>query len=139
MTSAEISARRGHWLRAFGYGLLAEISTIVTIIAIVMFYRYILARGLTEADYGAFAERTGAIVGMAGGTLYTFLFARRLMRYVTAQFVAHGVVVAIAAVALSVSGGLLAAHGSVPAAYWVASALKIAAGALAGFLASRKS
>ncbi len=85
--------RRDRWLRAVGYGLLAEISTIVTIIAIVMIYRYVFARGLTDADYTAFAERVGAIVGIVGGSLYTFLFARLLMQYLSTRFVAHGIVV----------------------------------------------
>jgi hypothetical protein len=80
LTSAEIPARRGRWLRAIGYGLLAEISTILTIIAIVMIYRYVLARGLTDAAYTAFGEQVGAVVGIAGGALYTFIFARLLMR-----------------------------------------------------------
>lgn len=136
MTSAEISARRGHWLRAIGYGLLAEVSTIVTIIAIVMIYRYVIARGLTDVAYTEFGEQVGAIVGIAGGALYTFIFARFLMRYVTAGFVAHGIVVALAAIALSV-GGSIAGHHGVPAAYLWASALKLVAGVLAGILASR--
>ena len=136
MTSAEIAARGDRWLRAIGYGLLAEISTIVSIIAIVVIHRYVVARGLTEADYTAFSERVGAIVGILGGTLYTFLFARLLMRQLSTRFIAHGIVVAIAAIALSV-GGSLAGHQGVPSAYVVASALKISAGALAGFLAAR--
>jgi len=136
LTSAEIAARGNRWLRAIGYGLLAEISTIVSIIAIVVIHRHVVARGPTEADYTAFSERVGAIVGILGGTLYTFLFARLLMRQLSTRFVAHGIVVALAAVAFSV-GGSIAGHQGVPSAYVVASALKISAGALAGFLAAR--
>ena len=99
-----------------------------------MIYRYVVAKGLTEGDYNAFGQHVGAIVGVVGGTLYTFLFARLLMRDLSTRFVAHGIVVALAAVALSV-GGSIAGHRGVPSAYIVASALKIAAGALAGFLA----
>lgn len=120
-----------------GYGLLAEIATIVTIIAIAMLYRYVLARGLTEPGYAAFNERVGAIVGIVGGTLYTFIFARRLMGRISARFVAHGIVVAVAAIALSV-GGSIAGHQSIPRAYILASALKLGAGALAGFLAAKQ-
>ena len=132
-----IPARGDRWLRAVGYGLLAEISTIVTIIAIAKLYRYVLARGLTEPAYAAFNVRLGAIVGVVGGTLYTFLFARRLMRRISAHFIAHGIVVAVAAIALSV-GGSIAGHQSIPTAYILASALKLGAGALAGFLAARQ-
>ena len=136
MTSAEIAVRRDRWLRAIGYGLLAEISTIITIIAIVMIYRYVVAKGLNEGDYNAFGQHVGAIVGVIGGTLYTFLFARLLMRDLSTRFVAHGIVAALAAVAFSV-GGSIAAHRGAPSAYILASALKISAGALAGFLAAR--
>ena len=136
MTSPAIPARRQHWLRAVGYGLLAEITTIVTIIAVVMIYRYVLATCLAESSYAAFGERVGALVGPVGGTLYTFLFAWLLMRRLGSDFIAHGVVVALAAVTLSVAGSL-AGHRGLPAAYLIASAAKIAAGALAGFLRAR--
>ncbi|HEX9608526.1 MAG TPA: hypothetical protein VF962_14960 [Gemmatimonadaceae bacterium] len=137
MTSTENPARGDRWLRAVGYGLLAEISTIVTIIAIAMLYRYVFARGLTKPAYAAFNERTGAVVGIVGGTLYTFLFARRLMRRISASFIAHGIVVAVAAIALSVLGSIAGHHG-VPSAYILASALKLGAGAIAGFLAAKR-
>ena len=137
MTSTETPTRGDHWLRAVGCGLLAEISTVVTIIAITMLHRYVIAPGLTGPSYAAFNERTGAIVGMVGGTLYTFFFARRLMRGISARFIAHAIVVAIAAIALSVLGSI-AGHQGVPSAYILASALKLAAGAVAGFLAAKQ-
>src|SRR5947207_11496562 len=137
MTPPEIVRQRDRWLRAIGYGLLAEIATIVTIIAIAMAYRYVIARGQSDADYTAFAERIGAMVGVVGGTVYVFLFARRLMRLLSARYVAHGVVVAIAAIALSVAGSL-AGHRGVPAAYLLASGLKLIAGGTAGLIASRR-
>jgi hypothetical protein len=129
-------ARSSHWLRAIVYGLLAEVCTVLTIIAIVMSHRYVLERGLTTADYAAFADRVGGIVGIIGGTLYTFLFAQLLMRRLAAGYMAHGIVVALAAVALSV-GGSLAGHHGVPTGYLIATALKIAAGALSGYLAGK--
>ena len=131
-------ARGDHWLRAVGYGLLAEIATIITIVVIVMVHRYVLAKGLDDNYYAAFGERVGGIVGLVGGTIYTYLLASALMRRLSAHFVAHGVVVAIAAVALSV-GGSIAGHHGVPAAYLIASALKLAAGALAGSMAGKSS
>jgi len=137
LTPTGNQARGDRWLRAVGYGLLAEITTIVTIIAITMLYRYVFVRGLTGPSYAAFNERTGAIVGIVGGTLYVFLFARRLMRRISARFIAHGIVVAVAAIALSVLGSI-AGHQSIPPAYILASALKLAAGVLAGFLAAKQ-
>jgi hypothetical protein len=129
--------RRDRWLRAIGYGLLAEIATIVTIVAIVLVYTYGVARGLPASDYAAVGAKVGAIVGIGGGAFYTFLFARSLMRHVSSRFVAHGIVVALAAVTLSIVGSI-AGHQGVPAGYMVASALKIIAGAFAGFLATRR-
>lgn len=129
-------ARKDRWLRAVAYGLLAEIFTILTIVVLVLLYKYVFARGLPEADYTAFGERAGGIIGIVGGTLYTFIFARRLMPGLSSRFVAHGMVVALAAVTLSVAGSI-AGHHSVPAGYVLASALKIIAGALAGFLYGR--
>jgi hypothetical protein len=136
LTSPGNPARSDHWLRAIGYGLLAEISTVVTIIVVTVLYRYVFARGLTAAEYDLFNGRVGAVVGIVGGTLYTFLFAQRLMHHVSARFVAHGIVAALAAVALSI-GGSIAGHHGVPSGYLLASALKIVAGGLAGFLATR--
>ena len=124
--------RKDRWLRAVGYGLLAEIATIVTIVVVVLAYKYFFGRGLPEADYTAFGERVGAIVGPIGGTLYVFILAHRLMPGISSRFVAHGIVVALAAIALSV-GGSIAGHQGVPAGYALASALKIVAGVLAGF------
>jgi hypothetical protein len=76
------------------------------------------------------------LLGLVAGTIYTFLFARTIMPRLSARFVEHGLVVAAAAVAFSV-GGSLAGHHGVPNAYILASALKLAAGALAGFLIAR--
>jgi hypothetical protein len=78
------------------------------------------------------------VVGIVGGTLYTFVFAQRLMRHVSTRYIAHGILAALAAIALSV-GGSIAGHQGVPAAYLLASTLKIIVGALAGFLATRTS
>ena len=137
MTTTSAPANRDRWLSAIGYGLLAEIATIITIVVIVSIYRYGLERGLSAEAYAAFGERVGAVVGLVGGTLFTFLFARALMRRLTNNFIAHGILVAVTAIALSV-GGSIAGHGSVPVAYIMASLLKLAAGALAGWQAQRR-
>jgi hypothetical protein len=136
VTSVEAPAQGDRWLRAIGYGLLAEISTIITIVVVVALHKFVFARGLSEADYTAFGERVGALVGPVGGTLYTFILARLLMPRLTSRFLAHGVVVALAAIALSVTGSI-AGHQGVPAGYLLASALKLIAGALAGVLYAR--
>ena len=124
-------ARSDHWLRAIAYGFLAEASTVLTIILVTVLYKYVFSRGLPDAQYVAFDERVGEVVGIVGGTLFTYLFARRLMRHLSDRFVAHGVVLALVAIALSV-GGSIAGHHDVPRAYILASLLKLAAGVFAG-------
>jgi len=76
-------------------------------------------------------------LGVLAGTIYVYLFANLLMPRLVANHIAHATVVAIAAIALSV-GGSLAGHQGVPRAYILASLLKLAAGAFAGFRASRR-
>jgi hypothetical protein len=136
LTDALIPARGDRWLRAVGYGFLAEALTVITIIAIAMAYRFLFARGLSDADYAAFGMLTGKTIGIVGGTLFTFLLARLLMPQLTRHFIEHGLLVAATAIAFSV-GGSLAGHKGVPDGYLLASVLKVAAGALAGFLYSR--
>jgi len=136
MTGFEIPARKSRWLRAVGYGFLAELTTVLTIILIVQAYLHFVAPGLTSAEYAAFGQRVGGIVGTVGGTLYTYLFARLVVLGLSARFVEHGIVVALTAIAFSIAGSI-AGHQGVPSGYLLASLLKLAAGALAGFLYSR--
>lgn len=136
MTGSLDPVQKDRWLRAVGYGFLAELATVLTIILIVQVYTRVVAPGLTEAESAAFGQRVGGIVGIVGGTLYTFLFARLLMRRLTNRFVTHGVVVALTAIAFSVAGSI-AGHQGLPAGYIFASVLKLLAGAFAGFLYSR--
>jgi uncharacterized membrane protein YebE (DUF533 family) len=116
--------------------LLAELLTVLTIIAIVMSYRFLFARGLSNADYDSFGLQTGRIVGTAGGALFTFFLARQLMHRLTRHFLEHGVVVAVAAIAFSI-GGSLAGHHGLPDGYLLASVLKFGGGALAAVVYSR--
>ena len=128
--------RETRWLRSIGYGFLAEIATIVTIIVVVMAYKYVLARGLSDPEYAAFGQRAGAIIGVYVGAIYTYIFARRLMPRISSRFSEHGMVVALGAIALSIAGSI-AGHQGVPPAYLLASVLKILAGARAGFVYNR--
>jgi hypothetical protein len=137
VTGTDIPARRDRWLRAVGYGFLAEFVTVLTIIAFVKAYRYMFVRGQSDAFYATFDAHAGATIGIIGGTLYTFLFARLLMRRLSSRFVVHGLVLALTAIVFSISGSI-AGHQGVPNGYVIASILKLAGGALAGFLAARR-
>ncbi|HJP85789.1 MAG TPA: hypothetical protein VJ852_07355 [Gemmatimonadaceae bacterium] len=132
MTAPPAAANRNRWLAALGYGLLAEVCTIITIILVASVYRYGIARGLTPEAYDAFGQKAGGVIGVIGGTLFTYLFARVLMRSLSGNFIAHGIVLAITAIAVSV-GGSIAGHQGVPMGYILASILKLLAGWFAGF------
>ena len=136
MTSPNIPAKRDHWVRAIGYGLLAEIATIATIIAVVMLIKYVNFQRLSEAEYASIGERVGKYIGVYGGAIYTYIFARRLMPKISSRFSEHGIVVALGATTLSIAGSI-AGHQSVPSEYIFATLLKIIAGARAGFVQLR--
>ncbi len=130
------SANRNRWLAALGYGLLAEVCTVVTIILIALVYKFGVARGLSDAAYDAFNEKMGGAIGIVFGTLFTYLFARIVMRRLSGNFVAHGLIVAATAIVVSVSGSIAGHHG-VPSGYILASILKLVAGWFAGFQAGK--
>jgi hypothetical protein len=137
MTSIENPARGDRWLRAVWSGFLAELSTVLTIILIAEAYVHLFTPDASDPGNAAIFEQIGGIVGIIAGTLYTYVFARLLMMLLTRRFVEHGVVVALTAIAFSV-GGSIAGHHGVPLLYVPASILKLAAGALAGFLAAKQ-
>ena len=136
MTATLAGQNHNRWLRAVGYGVLAEICTIITIILIVAIYKYGIARGLPREAYDAFGQKTGAVIGIVGGTLFVYALARLLMRRISENFIAHGIVVAGVAIAVSVLGSI-AGHQGVPLAYAFASILKLLAGWFAGFQAGK--
>jgi hypothetical protein len=110
--------------------------TVLTIIAIVQSWLYFSAPHPSVSEYAAFGLRAGEIVGIIGGTLYTYIFARLMMPLLTARFAAHGALVALSAIAFSIAGSI-AGHNGVPVAYLLASALKLGAGVMAGALYAR--
>lgn len=132
MTAPVAPRDRNRWLATLGYGLLAEVCTIITIILISLVYKFGIARGLTDAAYEAFNQKMGGVVGIVVGTLFVYLFARVITRRLRGNFVAHGLLVAVTAIVVSVSGSI-AGHQGVPSGYILASILKIVAGWFAGF------
>ena len=116
MTPPVIPAKRDRWLLAIGYGLLAEIATVVTIVAVMMLIKYGIYRGLSEAEYTALGKRVGGYIGVFGGAIYTYVFARQLMPRISSRFSEHGIAVAFAAITLSIVGSIVG-HQGVPAGY----------------------
>ena len=136
MTTPQPQQNHNRWLRAVGYGVLAEICTIITIIIVVAIYKFGIARGLPPQAYDAFGQKAGGAIGIVGGTLFTYALARLLMRRLSANFIAHGIVVAVIAITVSVAGSI-AGHQGVPLGYAFASILKLLAGWFAGFQAGK--
>ena len=131
-----MKTEQSRWVRAFLFGILAELATIASIIIAVVIYKNFVMRGLTDAQYEAVGQRAGGIIGMTLGTLYVFLLSWPIVRSVTKHRMIHGVVVALGAITLQLSGSL-AGHGGLPMAYIYAVILKILAGIAAGWLAWR--
>jgi hypothetical protein len=125
------------WPRAVLFGLLAEITTIIAVIAVVTAHS--VATGGPMIDMTSrFATVWGAGIGIVGGAFFVYLFARWIGALVSQRHIAHGLVAAAAAVLLHVAGSLHSPENM----RWLqigADALKLAAGALGGWVSSRYS
>lgn len=127
---------QSRWIRAFLFGVLAEVATIASIIITVLIYKQLVARGLTDVEYGKFGVRAGGIVGLSMGTVYVFLLAWPIVRSVSKHRMTHGAVVALGAIMLQTLGSLAGHHG-LPMGYAYSVALKLFGGVAAGWLAWR--
>jgi hypothetical protein len=123
------------WGRAVFYGVLAELSTIVVVIAVVATHSARNGGPMTDTTSG-FATTWGAIIGILGGAFFVYAFARWLGSALNARYVSHGLVVAGGAILLNLASTLGGAHGFDILHLW-ASALKLIAGAIGGWVASR--
>jgi hypothetical protein len=124
------------WIRAVLLGIAAEAATIATIVFIVTIHS-VMNGGPMIDTLSPFAQKWGAVIGIVGGALYVYLFARWLGAYLSRRWIAHGIVVALAAAAFH----LLSSLGSsvhLGMLQYGADLLKIAAGALGGWVASRE-
>ncbi len=123
------------WIRAILFGLLAEFVTIICVILVVTTHS--VATGGPLADTTSpFAIRWAAIVGTLGGVVFVFLFAKKLGGLLSSKFVAHGIAVAGGAVLFHLFT-TVGAGQAYDVVHMGADALKLVAGALGGWLASR--
>jgi hypothetical protein len=127
---------RTHWFRAFVFGLMAEFATVVVIIITVVVHKNWISPGKSVADYDAFSQMAGLLIGSVLGALFVFLLGWALVRAVSTKPLAHGMVVGLGAAVLQLGGEFLG-HMPMQRSYFLAAAAKIATGALAGLLASR--
>jgi hypothetical protein len=123
------------WIRAVIFGMLAELSTIVTVILVVTAHSVMTGGPMIDLT-SRFATIWGATVGIVGGAFYVYLYSRWIGSLVLQSFIAHGLVVAIAAIAVHLLTSL-GSPGETETLKYAADALKLAAGAFGGWIASR--
>jgi len=123
------------WVRVIVAGVLTEASIVFVIAAAVTVYRHALSA--TPAETGVFSARVGYYVGVFGGMPAAIAFALWVGRSVRASFILNGALVGCVAALVHLS--LFAASGmGFQVAYVIADALKVAGGAMGGFLAQRR-
>jgi hypothetical protein len=127
---------RLHWVRALLTGALAEVCTIITVLAVIFGHR-VMSGGQSDQELQDFGLRAAALVGPLFGAIYTFLLALWVERKVEGRFLAHGLLVAAGAIALHLLGAFRA-PGGFRALYVYADLLKLVAGAAAAFVAGRR-
>ncbi len=132
MALARIESR---WLRAFVFGLLAEVTTIVAVIAIVTVHSVVEGGPMIDMT-SRFATIWGAAIGIVGGAFFVYVYARWIASLVSSRYIAHGIVVALGAILLHVAGSLKSPE-NLRALQVGADVLKLLAGALGGWVAAR--
>jgi hypothetical protein len=123
------------WGRVIAAGLLTEVGVILVIVTAVTVYRYVASP--TEVEYQTFADRAGYRVGVFGGALLALLLSLWVSRSLRSDFIVNGLLVGCVGVLIHVA--LFVASGAeFHAAYLVGDGLKLAGGALGGYLARRR-
>lgn len=125
---------RIRWGRVLIAALLSEAGVIAVLIAVLSVYRFLIAPGRTAAEYQAFADLAVHYAAPAAAGVATFLSVLWAARKLASDFIANGVMVGVAAVALTI-GFLFAAKPDQRLMYVVSYALRLAAGLLGGLAA----
>jgi hypothetical protein len=123
--------------RILGFGVLAEVSTIVLIVIVLTLHSRVIAAGQPQSVIDAFAAKAGAVIGPVAGTLFTFLAAMFATRPLAGRFRTHGVLVGAVGALLTIPG-LLAAAGGMRAIYAASMVAKLIAGWLGGLVSERR-
>jgi hypothetical protein len=122
------------WVRVIIAGVLTEACVVLIIVIIVTAYKFAVSPA--EADYQVFAGRVGFYVGVFGGGVMAFIFALWVGRSLRADFLTNGFLVGCVAALLHV-GLLAASKAEFQIAYVIADVLKLAGGALGGYVAQK--
>lgn len=120
-----------HYRRVFGYALLAEVVTIVLIVAVLFIHSHVIAAGEPQSVIDDFAQRAPTFIGPVAGVLFTLLAAIRATRPLTDRFRTHGVLLGVIGAALTLPG-LISGAAAVRPIYLAAIVAKVGAGFLGG-------
>jgi hypothetical protein len=122
--------------RAVGFGLLAEVLTVVVIVAVMEVHARFVAAG-DAARIADFARRAPPVLGPSVGVLFTFIAAWIVARPLPERRRAHCIYVGVVTAALTIPGLLVGAPRERPL-YIAAIAAKLIAGYAAGVLSERR-
>jgi hypothetical protein len=122
--------------RAIGYGLLAEVLTVVIIVIVLQVHARFIAAG-DAGRIADFARRAPAVLGPGVGVIMTFIAAWLAARPLPDRRRAHGVYVGVVTALLTVPG-LFAGVPEYRPIYIAAMLGKLIAGYAAGALSERR-
>jgi hypothetical protein len=117
--------------------ILSEVGVIAVLLAITTTYTFLIAPGLSDAEYEQFGELAGYYVAPTAGAIFTFLVVMWMARKLASGFIIHGVLVGVVSVLLTV-GFVATARPEHRVMYLIAFALRIVAGYVGGRVAQRR-
>ena len=129
-TTHDISFSRIAWARIAIAAMLSELGVIATL-TITIGAIMVIVPGMSEAQFTVLGEQVGYYVAPGAGAVTTFLAVLWAVRRRSSGFLMHGVLVGVVSVMLTV-GFLVGARPEHYAMYFVAFALRVLAGAVAG-------
>jgi hypothetical protein len=128
------AAARIHWKRVVVAAFLSELTVIVMLVAVMTIYKFVIAPGLTSAQYDRFGDLAGYYLAAPFAAVATFLFSFWAVRNLQLRIVANAMLVGTIATILS-SGFLFAAKPEDRLMYVLSFVLRIMAGYCAGLAA----
>lgn len=125
------------WGRIALAAVLSEIGVIAVLGAVIAADRFLIAPGLTDAQYQEFARNAGYYAASPAAGIAMFLAVLWMSRKLTSRFIFHGTLAGFAAVLLTL-GFLFAARPADRLMYAVSYAVRILAGYLGGLAAQTR-
>jgi hypothetical protein len=130
------TASRIRWGRVVAAAVLSELGVFLALGVVILTHRFLIAPGRTAAEYDAFAELSGYYVAPTAAGVATFLAALWAGRKLTSTFVAHGTLVGVVAVILSIAFVFMAEPDE-RLMYGVSYLLRLVGGYLGGVVSQR--